>query len=235
MKVVIAIPALKPPQSLLSFVGALADRGYRVFVLDDGSGPEYGSLFHSLTELPLVSVAAHPATQGKGAALKSLYRVILAEAPDATSVVAADADGQHKLEDVLRLAEATGQTPEQVILGVRLFDGGVPWRSLLGNLATRLLIKWLTGLDVVDSQTGLRVLPIRLLPLVMGLTTTQYDFELDALLLLHERGETFRQLPVATVYEPGNPSSHFHVWRDSLRIYGVLARRAAMRRRSGPS
>ncbi len=36
------------------------------------------------------------------------------------------------------------------------------------------------------------------------------------------------ELPIATVYEPGNPTSHFRPFRDSLRVGFVLARFALL-------
>ena len=53
----------------------------------------------------------------------------------------ADCDGQHTPEDVMRIAEAVKEHPDDLILGVRDFsvaaDGSkVPFRSRFGNMSS---------------------------------------------------------------------------------------------------
>ena len=70
--------------------------------------------------------------------------------------VTADSDGQHTAEDILRIMAVMDTSPGKLILGARTFDGTVPWRSRLGNRLTRFLIRRLYGLNIQDTQTGLR-------------------------------------------------------------------------------
>ncbi len=55
-----------------------------------------------------------------------------------------------------------------------------------------------------------------------------YEFELEMLLQEHRAGTRIDQTPIQTVYEPGNPSSHFNPIRDSARIYFVFIRYLAL-------
>ena len=52
----------------------------------------------------------------------------------------------------------------------------------------------------------------------------RYEYELSQLLEAHERGLAVEEVEIATVYEPGNTSSHFRPVQDSARIYAPLLR-----------
>src|SRR5437660_575900 len=51
-----------------------------------------------------------------------------------------------------------------------------------------------------------------------------YEFELEMLIAAKHLGLTVLEEPIRTIYEPGNPTSHFQPLRDSMRIYFVLLR-----------
>src|SRR6516165_1346724 len=53
---------------------------------------------------------------------------------------------------------------------------------------------------------------------------TRYELELETLIAAKHIGVRILEEPIRTIYEPGNPSSHFHPWRDSMRIGYVLLR-----------
>ncbi|MGI5185773.1 hypothetical protein ACQEVZ_56965 [Dactylosporangium sp. CA-152071] len=66
-------------------------------------------------------------------------------------MVCADADGQHRVEDVLRVAAHVRRT-RRTTLGVRWFTGPVPLRSRVGNALTRVCFAAVTGSRVQDTQ-----------------------------------------------------------------------------------
>jgi putative flippase GtrA len=55
-----------------------------------------------------------------------------------------------------------------------------------------------------------------------------YEFELEMLLAARHLGVDFVEEPIRTIYRPGNPTSHFQPFRDSMRIYFVLLRFSLM-------
>ena len=109
-------------------------------------------------------------------------------------------------------------------LGVRAFTGPVPLRSRLGNRTTALLFRGATGWRLRDTQTGLRGYPAGGLDWLMEVPGNRYEYELSALLRARELGMAVEEVEIATVYEPGNTSSHFRPLRDSARIYAPLLR-----------
>lgn len=219
------IPAYEPDGQLPTLAEALAAEGFRVLIVDDGSGPAYAEVFAGCGER--ATVLRHEKNLGKGAALKTGLAWIRDHGPESCTVVTADADGQHLPQDVLRICQVAELEPEALVLGGRRFAGQVPLRSRLGNGLTRWVFRLSTGVRVYDTQTGLRAFSKALLPELLEIPGQRYEYEMNMLLALARGGKPIRELPIQTVYLEGNRSSHFHPLRDSARIYGEILKFSA--------
>jgi putative flippase GtrA len=225
VEVPVIIPAYRPNEHLVSLVTDLIELGCPlVVVVDDGSGPEYERQFRKVEGLGRVRVLRHAVNLGKGAALKTAMNYVLVRFPGSCGVVTADADGQHHPNDILRVAERLQQNPEALIMGARQFGPEVPWKSRLGNRASRALMRMVTGRRLSDTQTGLRGIPGRLIPHLLRVPSSGYDFELDMLLACKYQSCRIVEEPIQTIYLDGNRSSHFNPVLDSVRIYLLLFR-----------
>jgi glycosyltransferase involved in cell wall biosynthesis len=218
---IVLIPAYQPDDRLLTLVAALGH--HRVVVVDDGSGPAYREVFAGLEGAELITLDHN---RGKGFALRAGFAHIAARHPG-TGVICADSDGQHRPEDITAVAAQLVASGADMVLGVRRFTGRVPARSRLGNSVTRQLFRLVTGLDVTDTQTGLRGYPARMLAWLGDVPGDRFEYELR--LLLHAARESLAvtEVPIATVYLDGNRSSHFRPVRDSARVYAPLLAFAA--------
>ena len=226
--VAVVIPAYQPGAQFPKLVRDLLALGMtRILVVDDGSGPVYAPLFDEVAGLGGVRVLRHAVNLSKGIALKTGFNAALCEDPEAL-VVTADADGQHHPGDVLAVARKLVERPGDLVLGVRGFDGDVPFRSRVGNGITRVVMRAVAGQRISDTQTGLRGIPASLLPDLLRTTSRGYEFELDMLLMCRQMGVAIAEVPIRTIYERGNASSHFHPLLDSMRIYFLLLRFAAI-------
>jgi len=228
--VVCVIPAYEPGPGLIHTVRGLLSAGLpHLVVVDDGSTrPCASAAFQTLSNLPGVRLLRHAVNLGKGAALKTALNFAFCEFPQAVTFVTADADGQHAPTDVARLAEQALAEPAALWLGARTFSEHVPWRSRFGNLLTRRLVRWLLGARLSDTQTGLRAIPRRLVPTLLAIPATGYEFELDMLIAARHLGIPLREIPIQTIYLDQNRSSHFNPLLDSMRIYFVLLRFSAV-------
>jgi len=216
------IPAYRPTATLPALVRALRDLGAdAIVVVDDGSGPEFEEYFGALDGVHLVR---HAVNLGKGAALKTALNEALVRFPGCTGVVTADADGQHDPKDIVQVAEALRQGGDALVLGVRSFGPDTPWKSRIGNNVTRVLMGLMVGQKLADTQTGLRGIPARLIPHLLRLPSSGYEFEMDMLIACKHQGLPVREVPIRTIYQDGNRGSHFHPLRDSMRIYFLLFR-----------
>ena len=221
----VLIPAYMPGSEILALVKGLLQLGVpSIVVVDDGSGAQFEELFRDLASLDRVHVIHHAINLGKGAALKTGLNQILVHTPGCIGAVTADADGQHHPEDIVRVAARLRQDPGALIMGVREFGPHVPWRSRMGNRTTRILMGLAIGQKLSDTQTGLRGIPARLIPHLLRLSSSGYEFELDMLLACKYQSCPILEEPIRTIYLDGNRGSHFDPVLDSMRIYLLLFR-----------
>ncbi|MFT4306431.1 MAG: bifunctional glycosyltransferase family 2/GtrA family protein [Microbacterium sp.] len=229
MTTAILIPAYQPdgrlPQLVIALRRVRPDRP--VIVVDDGSGHDYRDVFE-ITEAAGAEIVRISRNQGKGFALRVGIRTILRDHPG-HDVVTADSDGQHTPGDIERVARAVAaQEAPTIVLGSRSFDGDdVPGRSRLGNRMTRVAFRLVAGVDLRDTQTGLRGLPASSLEWLLSVAGDRFDYEFRMLLQARAAGFALSEVPIATIYAEGNASSHFRPLVDSVRVYAPLARFAA--------
>lgn len=219
--IVVIIPAYEPESALLTLVNALRERFEHIVVVDDGS-TRAGSVFSAVAAVEGVALLVHPVNRGKGAALKTAFAEVLRRFPDAAGVVTVDADGQHLPDDVAAIAAATAADPDRITLGVRSFDGDVPFRSRLGNTWTRWFFFLLTGTMIRDTQTGLRGIPAKFLRALCDMPGDRYEYEARMLVAAAHMKKKPLQIGIKTVYIEDNRSSHFNPVKDSLRIQATL-------------
>lgn len=224
-RLAVVIPAYRPSAGLIDLVRTLTERGTpSIVVVDDGSGPDFADVFAQVAAFPNVQLLRHAVNLGKGAALKTAFNHVLCTVPGLTGVVTADADGQHHPEDIAQIAETLAANPDALVLGARTFGEDVPLRSRFGNIMTRGIMHALLGRKLTDTQTGLRGIPAALLPRLLRVESTGYEFELEMLIAAHHLSIPVIERPIRTIYEPGNKSSHFNPIVDSMKIYFVLLR-----------
>src|SRR5262249_39663490 len=143
---------------------------------------------------PRVTVLRHPTNRGKGEALKTAFAYVLST-PATVGVVTADADGQHLVSDVRRVAEQLERSPSAFVLGTRTFDRDVPLANRVGNVAARGLFRLLVRRRITDTQTGLRGIPAAFLAELIEVEEVRYDFELEMLVRAVARELSIVELP----------------------------------------
>ncbi|WP_448758322.1 glycosyltransferase [Actinomyces sp.] len=224
----VLIPAYQPDARLPRLILELhrADPSTKIVVVDDGSGQKFSDIFEASATAG-AHVISYENNRGKGYALREGFTWIRDVASDSQEcVVTADADGQHTLNDIFRVGRTCTDTGKSV-LGVREFVGHVPARSRIGNTATSALFWLATGWKLKDTQTGLRAFPVALLPALLEVQGDRYEYELRVLLHLAKFRHPVSQIPIETIYEAGNPTSHFRPLQDSARIWAPLLKFAA--------
>ena len=166
----VVIPAYKPDDRLPPYVQALKDAGIgKIVVVDDGSGQDYQRFFEQIPEDGVSHVISYQPNCGKGVALKRGMAWLMDNSPDQDIIVTADSDGQHTVEDVLRMAQDLARDPSGLLLGSRDFSQEhVPPKSRMGNRITSVVFKLLYGCWVGDTQTGLRGFHRDLLPAMIA-------------------------------------------------------------------
>lgn len=219
----VILPSLDPDQKLLTVIDGLLEYGFTDIVLiNDGSKPENLHYFTEAAQHPEVHLLHHEVNRGKGAALKTAFRWVMENRPTTQGVVTVDGDNQHHPDDT-RACTLQMQKTEKIVLGVRDFSQpDVPARSRSGNRITSFVFKFFVGMNISDTQTGLRAIPARLLPAMCDISGDRFEYETNMLLAMKTNGFDFDEVKIRTVYIEENKSSHFRVFRDSWRIYKLI-------------
>ena len=171
------------------------------------------------------SLPHHAVNQGKGRALKTAFNYCLGEFPGMPGVITADSDGQHSPACILSCVDAMLMHPDALVLGCRCFEGEeVPVRSEFGNKCTRVVMKYLTGITVSDTQTGLRGIPVSFMEQLLKVKGERFEFETNMLLETKRRKMPIVEVPIRTIYIEENKTSHFNPIRDSVKIYMIFGK-----------
>jgi len=224
MNVTVIIPSLDPDEKLSGVVHGLTAIGFEdILLVDDGSDAAHQAPFAELEQLPQVTVLHHPVNYGKGRALKTAFAYVLEQRPACRGVITVDGDGQHGAQDILRITRALLEEQETVFLGARDFDDPkVPGRSRFGNKASRFTMRLLCGMKLQDTQTGLRGIPVSLLPAFLEVEGDRFEYETNMLLEIRRQRIAYKELIIDTIYINENETSHFRPLRDGWRVYSLL-------------
>ncbi|MBP3754836.1 MAG: bifunctional glycosyltransferase family 2/GtrA family protein [Lachnospiraceae bacterium] len=226
----VIIPSLNPDEKLAKTAAGMIEKGFTDIVLvDDGSDEAHRGEFGKIKETfpDNITVLVHEVNKGKGRAMKTAFEYVMKERKDSLGVVTVDGDGQHTPEDAAKCIDAMIEK-NAFIIGCRDFSlPQVPLRSRLGNVITRNVFRYVCGIKVSDTQTGLRAVPASLLEYMTQVDGDRYEYETNQLLKIGSDRIAYSEVPIETVYIDDNQTSHFHPLRDSARIYGVILKFAA--------
>lgn len=215
----VVIPAYQPNEQLVSLVKGLAENKFSVLVIDDGSSKECATYFEQCR--PFAKVIHSPSNEGKGAALKRGFVAVKQFFEDEEHIITADADGQHRVEDIIRVREKL-EAGSDFVLTVRYLQGKIPFRSKFGNVLSRMVYTIMTGHYFDDNQSGLRGFHKKHIDWLIRVKGNKYDYEMNMLCFADKQGIKIATLPIKAIYIDGNKSSHFNPVKDTIRIYKRL-------------
>lgn len=223
-KTVVVIPAYNPGEKLIGLVDKLNKENLsEIICVNDGSDNK--EIFEKIKSF--CCVLTHDVNKGKGCALKTAFTYIRDNYSKGVHIITVDADGQHTVKDIKRCVEKIKQCDTNtMVFGCRQFDGEVlkviPWRSRFGNNVTKFVTKYFCGLNISDTQTGLRAFGYELLDFMIGVMGDRYEYEMNVLLNAKKNNIKFVEVEIETIYEDGNSSSHFNPILDSIKIYRII-------------
>ncbi|CAG9621137.1 bifunctional glycosyltransferase family 2/GtrA family protein [Sutcliffiella rhizosphaerae] len=222
--VTILIPAYNPDHKLTELVRNTVKEGFqKIIVVNDGSRQECHHIFDELKKINQCTVLEHNLNQGKGQALKTAFAYFLKNSAGSEGLVTADADGQHAVEDMKKVAMRLYERPDSLVLGVRDFSAAnIPFRSKFGNVLTKGVARFACGINVSDTQTGLRGIPASFLEKLLHVGGQRYEFEMNMLIECKTNNIDIEEVTIQTIYIDENESSHFHPIIDSIKIYSVF-------------
>lgn len=223
------IPAYQPDEKMIELCRSLIDKEIsaiipRILIVDDGSGKEYADIFDKAADLGAL-ILHHDTNRGKGASIKTGLTYIIQNLNEQV-IVTADADGQHKVPDIEKVALLTSSCSDTLVLGVRDISR-MPLRSRAGNIISRFFFKCCTGVFVSDTQTGLRGFSAKMADKLLLVEGERYEYEMNMLLQLKNLGFKYKEIGIDTVYIENNASTHFHAVKDGLRVFSRVLKYSA--------
>jgi glycosyltransferase involved in cell wall biosynthesis len=178
-----------------------------VIVVDDASND--GSGTHA--SAAGATVLTLPCQRGKGTALRHGFREALRRGAD--RVVTLDGDGQHDPQDIPCLLATSRRWPESIIIGNRLMTAtAMPRHRLHAIRVASFWISWMSGGNITDTQSGFRLYPASVLH-TLRLKHGGFLLESELLLKASQAGWAIREIPIRTVYQPGQ-KSHYRPVQD---------------------
>ena len=222
----IVLPSLDPDKKFINVIESLLQDGFQhLVIVNDGSKAERQHFFDEAAAFPGCTVLTHEVNRGKGRALKTAFGYVREKLPELHGVITIDGDGQHLTKDILACGQRMLENEDKVVLGCRDFSlPGIPPRSVAGNRTTSRFFRFLFGIRLSDTQTGLRAIPARYLGTFCDIEGERFEYETNMLLYMKRLGIGFLEQPIATVYDPDDYSSHYNAVKDSLRITKVMLR-----------
>ncbi|WP_424354876.1 glycosyltransferase family 2 protein [Methanobacterium sp. MBAC-LM] len=229
MKFITIIPAYNEEKAIESVVKC-ALKYCDVLVVDDGSGDgTYGR-----AKSAGAKIVKHEKNMGKGAAIKSGLKEALNKDYDVLIVL--DGDGQHNPDCIPSFVSNIGDN--ELIIGSR-FKNGNPenmpvWRKLSNKITTNL-IKFVTGYNLTDSQSGFRAMSRDAAELFLDIKYDDYVYESEMLYKASEHEIEVNEAPIPCTY--GDEKSYvtkIHALKYILFIIGLLGRKFKVRIISNP-
>ena len=216
-RILVLIPAYEPGERLLLLIDGLRERtDYGIVLVDDGSGGACAGIFEKAAEKGC-AVLKHEKNRGKGAALKTGFCWIQENRRGTEVIVTADCDGQHTVKDIVRVAESVRPGSRELVLGSRTFQGEVPKKSRIGNMISRKMFALFTGVEVWDTQTGLKLFHAPVIkPVMRCVLVKRYAFDIEVLALIRHNHGKICSAPVDLVFH--RVASGRIKWRDIYRM-----------------
>lgn len=222
--VAIVLPSLDPDEKFVGVVDGLVSSGFRhIIIVDDGSDRDHKEPFEYASQFPQCKILVHDVNKGKGRALKDAFLYVSQNFPELEGVITIDGDGQHLIGDIINCGRVMLKNKNKVVLGSRDFNQeGVPVRSVAGNKTTAKLFRLLFGIQINDTQTGLRAIPSQYLADFSQILGERFEYETNMLLQMKRSKIDFIEEKIETVYDPDDYSSHYDGFKDSMKIAKVM-------------
>lgn len=211
------IPAYEPNNNLIKLVRELWNQKYSIIIVNDGSGSNFKHVFSKCSKY--ANIISYDINKGKGYALKRGLEYIKENYKEPYIIITMDSDGQHTIKDASKLIKECEKKDNTLYLGKRIRSSKTPIKSLIGNCITRFIYKLTTGLDIYDTQTGLRAFSNKLVDYLLDIEGNRFEYEMNVLLKCAKDKVKMKEIEITTIYEDNNSGTHFNWVKDSYRIY----------------
>jgi len=180
-----------------------------IIVVDDGSKDDTVKIAREHR----VSVISHRQNRGYGAALKTGIK-----AAKTDIAIIYDSDGQHRPEDLQRIAELSRQ--HDMVVGARSKGSKKDWFRAPGKLLIGFVANVLSGHKIPDFNSGLRSYNIPVIKKYLHLMPNGFSMSTTSTITLLKMGYSVKYIPIVTRVREGG-KSYVRV-TDGIRILMLI-------------
>lgn len=194
---------------------------YEIIVVDDGSRDDTVSVAKGAG----AHVISHILNTGTGGATATGLSYTQQRGFDIAATL--DADGQHDPKDVMRGLEIMAKGGHDLLIGSRLIDSsGMSKVKIVGNKGLSVITYLLFGINVTDSQSGLRVFSKDALDRLKW-KTSGYEFCSEMLWRAKQQGLRIEEYPIQAIYTDYSTKKGQNNW-NGVNIMKSLVRRRVL-------
>lgn len=167
-----------------------------VIVVDDHSEDETAKLAFESGAI----VIRHPMNLGQGAALQTGFNFALKEGADI--VITFDADGQHRIEDALKMLEVIAADQADIVCGSRFLGTesfNMPLSKKIWLRLATIFVRMTTGVKVTDAHNGLRALSKKALK-VISIKQNRMSHASEIISNIKKHNLRYKEVPVTILY-----------------------------------
>ena len=215
-EVAVVMPAFNEADGLKLVLDKLLNvlPGAQIIVVDDGSSDDTAAIIKAH---PTARLIQHPNNLGYGAALRTGI-----EAASRKYVVWADADGQHRPQDIQAVADQLLGDNLDFCIGVRAEGSYEEPQRKLGKWVLRHAVRLAAGQSLPDFNSGLRGFRVSVIRKYLHLLPKGFGASTTTSLIMLERNYLAGEVPIFTKERLGQSS--VRQVRDGMRTLILVLR-----------
>lgn len=217
-KLAVVIPAYNESTSISNVVSDLdaslkkTSYNYSIIVVDDGSSDDT----YNKVPKEKAHTIKHVLNTGSGGATAT--GLSYAEQHGFDIAATMDADGQHDPDDLINGANLLTKNNIDLLIGSRLINSdGMSKTKLLGNKGLSAITYMLFGVNVTDSQSGMRIFSRKALKNLKW-KTSGYEFCSEMLWRAKQQHLDIQEYPIKAIYTEYSISKGQNNWN----AYNIL-------------
>ena len=204
MKITVGIPAFNEEKNIASIIQKLSQVADTVIVCNDGSTDNTAKIAEKMGAI----VITHQQNLGYGAAIRSLF--LKARELDSDMLVTLDSDGQHRISDVLPIADPIIKNQADLVIGSRFLTENqkdMPKYRKIGIKMITTLANTSLDESVTDSQSGFRAYSKNIL---FEITPSEKGMGVSNEILMKASKKNFKiiEVPIVVSYEGDTSTQH---------------------------
>ena len=203
MNIIIGIPAYNEEKNIAKILSKIKKISDTIIVCDDGSTDSTSEIARNNDAI----VIRHEKNLGYGSAIRSIF--LKAKEMNGDILVTFDADGQHQVEDILKVTNPVQDGNADVVIGSRFLEREISKVPEYRKFGIKIITK-ITNASIkenlTDSQSGFRAYSKQVLSDI-SLTEKGMGISTEILIKASAKGMKIAEVPIKILYE-GETSTH---------------------------